>query len=51
MGGGKMESEIFFWPYFLPRNELKVSGADLNYDCVVNFIDFAILADHWLEGI
>lgn len=27
------------------------SGADLNYDGVVNFNDFAIWADHWLESI
>jgi hypothetical protein len=27
------------------------SGTDLNYDGVVNFIDFAVLANHWLEGI
>jgi hypothetical protein len=27
------------------------SGADLNYDGLVNFDDFAIWADHWLEGI
>jgi hypothetical protein len=24
---------------------------DLNHDKVVNFLDFAILADHWLEGM
>jgi hypothetical protein len=24
---------------------------DLNHDKVVNFLDFAILADHWLEGL
>ncbi len=27
------------------------SGADLNYDAVVNFNDFVIFANHWLEGI
>jgi hypothetical protein len=27
------------------------SGADLNYDGVVDFIDFAVWANHWLEGI
>ena len=33
------------------RNLSAYSGADLNYDGVVNFNDFAIWADHWLEGI
>jgi hypothetical protein len=27
------------------------SGTDLNYDGCVNFIDFAVWANHWLEGI
>jgi len=27
------------------------SGADLDYDGLVNLIDFAVLANHWLEGI
>jgi hypothetical protein len=27
------------------------SPADINHDKVVNFLDFAILAEHWLEGI
>jgi hypothetical protein len=27
------------------------SGADLNYDGLVNLIDFAVVADHWLEGL
>jgi hypothetical protein len=29
----------------------KYSSADLNYDGVVNFEDFAAWADYWLEGI
>jgi hypothetical protein len=27
------------------------SGTDLNYDGLVNLIDFAVWANHWLEGI
>jgi hypothetical protein len=27
------------------------SGADLNCDGLVNLIDFAVWANHWLEGI
>jgi hypothetical protein len=26
------------------------SGDDLNYDGLVNFNDFAVLANHWLES-
>jgi hypothetical protein len=29
----------------------KHCGADLNYDGYVNFNDFAVWANHWLEGI
>jgi hypothetical protein len=33
-----------------PFLKLTYPVSDLNYDKVVNFLDFAILADHWLEG-
>jgi hypothetical protein len=34
-----------------PFLKLTYPAGDLNHDKVVNFLDFAILADHWLEGI
>ena len=44
------------WVYYTngyPRLawEPTLPTGDLNHDKVVNFLDFAILAEHWLEGI
>ena len=39
----------FYWPGNCGDNEHPIPIGDFNMDCIVNFLDFAVFADHWLE--
>jgi hypothetical protein len=45
-GGTSEASKSYFGE---PLCEIIVAG-DINGDCIVNFVDFALIAAHWLEN-